>query len=407
MEHTVGLYRCHDYDVNAILQIFRRATQMLNFDTKAFRGKTVLLKPNMLGAYPPEMGITTPPAFVEAAVILFKELGSIVWVGDSPNGIFPLDCVWERTGIRDVCKRHGAIEKQFEREGGVIRDGVLIAKPVLEADFLINLPKFKTHGLTVLTAATKNLYGCVPGLQKTRYHSDLTDRMEFAKLLVKVAEFSKPAISFVDAIVAMEGTGPSAGNLVKLNTIIAGRNHHAVDSICANLIRLDPSDVDTIAAAQSMGVWKSSNKITLVGEDIESCRPPSFKLPATFTKGMRDWWISRFVIGRIWGNISIKPKINKKSCKRCGLCIKACPVEAISSSAKLEAAELGCDNVPKNYLKISPPHIINEKCVMCYCCHEICPHKAIALNESWAVRIGRFFGEQRISNLKKRGMLYE
>jgi uncharacterized protein (DUF362 family)/ferredoxin len=400
MEYRVGLFRCNNYDVDQILHVFRKAVALIGFDTTALRGKTVLLKPNMLGAYPPEMGITTPPAFLEAAIILFKGFGCTVWVGDSPNGIFPLDCVWERTGIREVCRRQGAIEKIFEREGSVVSDGILIAKTVFEADIIVNLPKFKTHGLTVLTAATKNLYGCVPGLQKTMYHRDAIDRAQFSKLVVRIAEIAKPALNLVDGIVAMEGTGPSAGRLIKMNTVISGTNHHAVDSICADLIGVDPLDIDTIAAAQSLGVWQSANKITIVGEDIETCRPPSFELPVTFTKGMRDWWISKFVINRIWGNISIKPRINKKRCKRCGLCVKACPVEAISSSSRLEAAELGCDNIPKDYKKIDPPHVINEKCVMCYCCHEICPYKAINLNESLGVRIGRFLGEKRITRLK-------
>ena len=400
MEYRVGLFRCSSYDVDCILGVFRKTAPLIGFDTTSLCGKTVLLKPNMLGAYPPEMGITTPPAFLEAAIILFKEFGCTVWVGDSPNGIFPIDCVWERTGIREVCRRQGAIEKIFEREGSVISDGILIAKTVFEADLIVNLPKFKTHGLTVLTAATKNLYGCVPGLQKTRYHQENAMRMEFAKLVVRISQLVKPALNLVDAIIAMEGTGPSAGKLIKMNTIIAGTNHHAVDAVCADLIRLDPLNVDTLCAAESLGVWNSFEKITILGEKIETCRPKSFELPATFTKGMRDWWIAKFVIDRIWGSISIKPQINKKKCKRCGLCIKACPVEAISSSAQLEDVRLGCDNIPENYQKINPPHVINEKCVMCYCCHEICPHKAIELNESWGVRIGRFLGEKGITRLK-------
>jgi hypothetical protein len=99
MNHTVGLFKCSEYDLDRILEVFRQALSLIEFDTSQLSGKTVLLKPNMLGAYPPEMGITTNPAFLEAAVILFKDLGCQVWVGDSPNGIFPLNSVWERTGF--------------------------------------------------------------------------------------------------------------------------------------------------------------------------------------------------------------------------------------------------------------------------------------------------------------------
>lgn len=386
MNHKVSLIRCEDYGLDKLADVLRRSVSLVDFDTASLIGKRVLLKPNMLGAYPPEMGITTHPAFLEAAIILFKKFGATVWVGDSANGIFPIDQVWERTGIREVCRRHDVVEKVFEREGGVLKDGIFIANPVLEADLVVNLPRFKTHGLTVLTIAAKNLYGCVPGLQKTRYHQKAIDRTEFAKIVVRVAEIAKPALNLVDGIIAMEGNGPSAGRLIPMNIVLAGTNHHAVDSICAEMVGLDPKDVDTIEAAASLKLWDLSSKITIVGENIKNCRPASFNLPKTFTKGMRDWWISLFVIDKIWNGITIKPKINKKTCQRCGLCVKACPVNAITAPEKLD-------------LKGPAPKVVNKLCMECYCCHEICPYKAIDLNESWGVKIGRFLGERRIKKI--------
>ena len=282
--------------------------------------------------------------------------------------------------MREVCRRQGVNEKVFEREGSIIRDGILIAKPVLEADFVVNLPKFKTHGLTVLTVATKNLYGCVTGMQKTRYHKKYLDGTKFAKLLVRISQIVKPTLNLVDGSVGMDGNGPSAGRLVKLNLILAGTNSHDVDAICANLLDLDPTDVDTLFEAEKLGVWNHSEKIQVIGESMDLCKPAEFNLPKTFTKGMRDWWISRMVIDRIWGGLHIKPKVNKNKCQQCGLCVKSCPVNAIYSSTK------------------KPPKIINAKCVECYCCHEICPHQAIDLNESLYVRIGRYLGERRIKN---------
>lgn len=381
MGHKVSILRSNEYEIDSLLKIFRESLRLIDFDVTSLKDKKILIKPNMLGAYPPDMGVTTHPIFVEAAIILFKELGCEVWVGDSPNGIFPIDSVWERTGIHEVCKRQGVTEKVFEREGSVIRDGILISKPVLEADAVVNLPKFKTHGLTVLTVAVKNLYGCVTGLKKTRYHKDIQDRIEFAKLLVRINQIVKPTLTIVDGIVGMDGNGPSAGRLVDLNMVLTGTNCHKVDEICADLVGLNPTDVDTLLAAQLLNVWSDAETIQTVGESINSCRPADFILPKTFTKGMRDWWISRVVIDCIWGGIHIKPKINKTKCQRCGLCVKSCPVEAIHEAEK------------------KPPKIINAKCVECYCCHEICPHKAIDLNESLWIRIGRFIGERRIRKL--------
>lgn len=385
MESTVGLFRCGDYDLEALLRLFRSSIPRVGFDISSVKGRTTLLKPNMLGAYPPEMGITSHPTFVEAAIIYFKELGAKVWVGDSANGIFPIDSVWERTGIRDVCRRHGVEEKVFERESGALNNGLFVAKAVLDAEVVINLPRFKTHGLTVLTIAAKNLYGCVPGMQKTKYHRDNIDRREFAKLVVRIGEIVRPALNIVDAITAMDGNGPSAGRIIKMDTVIIGQNHHTVDAVCADLVGLKPIHLDTLEAAAELGVWNSDDKIDVVGEKLDDRRCGSFELPKTYTKGWRDWWISLFVIDKIWSGLTIKPRIDRTRCQRCGLCVKACPVDAITAPEELK-------------LEGPAPKVISKKCVQCYCCHEICPYKAIDLNESLGVRIGRFLGERRIKN---------
>lgn len=398
MPHKVGLFRCEDYDLKGLLELFRKGISTAGFDVSRVAGRTVLLKPNMLGAYPPEMGITTHPAFLEAAIIIFKELGAKVWVGDSANGIFPIDCVWERTGIRDVCRRHGVVEKIFERESGTLKDGIFIAKAVLDAELVINLPRFKTHGLTVLTIAAKNLYGCVPGMKKTRYHRDNIDRREFAKLIVRIGEMIRPALNIVDAITAMDGNGPSAGRIVKMGTVIIGENHHAVDAVCADLVGLKPMNLDTLEAAAGLGAWNINDTIDVVGEKMDDCRFGSFELPKTYTKGWRDWWISLFVIDKIWSGLSIKPMISTTRCQRCGLCVKACPVGAIHAPEELKMIFTECATGARTAVDMSgpAPKVINDKCVQCYCCHEICPHKAIDLNESLGVRIGRFLGERRI-----------
>jgi uncharacterized protein (DUF362 family) len=160
--HRVAFVRCHRYDVGDIVEAMEASLAATSFDPKCAAGKTVLLKPNMLGAYPPHRHVTTHPAFVEAAAALFRGAGARVQVGDSSNGVYPVDEVWNVTGIRRAAELAGAEIVPFERAGSVEREGVRIAKPVFDADIVVNLPKFKTHGLTALTLATKNLYGCVP-----------------------------------------------------------------------------------------------------------------------------------------------------------------------------------------------------------------------------------------------------
>ncbi len=382
MNNLVGLLKCPEYKLELILERLKKLLELIQFAVSSVRGKTVLLKPNMLGAYPSEMGITTNPIFVEAAIVLFKELGAKLWLGDSPNGIFPIDEVWQKTGMHDLCKKYGVKEKPFEREGSINQQGIQIAKPALDADILVNLPKLKTHGLTILTVACKNLYGCVPGLVKTTYHKKFLDHLNFAKQIVKIAELAKPSLHLVDGIVGMQGNGPSAGYPKKLNVILVGQNHHLIDEACCRLVGLDPTHLDTLIAAKEYNLWDEKNSAKIIGDTLEDCQPDSFILPKTYTKGWRDWFISKLVIDRIMSGVSIKPKILKNKCVKCGLCVKSCPVQAISQ---------------KN--ENTRPKIANKKCIECYCCHEICPSLAIDLNESILIKLWRFFSERRIKNL--------
>lgn len=377
MPSRVALVAQKDYSSPSLDRALLRAIGLAGFDPSCVRGKRVLLKPNMLGAYPPAMGITTHPAFVAAAARLFRDAGATVLVGDSPNGIFPIDRVWEISGIREACRASGAQEIHFESSGNVVRDGVRLARAVAEADVIVNLPKFKTHGLTILTVAVKNLFGCINGMQKARVHRDCPRRAAFAEAVVKVATAASSALTVIDAIVAMEGNGPSSGDLVSLNLVAAGTDIHAVDAACCLLVRLAPGELDTLAAARRLGMWDGSMP-EIVGDPWDGLRPARFALPATYVRGMRDWWISRLVLDRIWSGVSAEPEIDPARCDRCLACVEGCPVAAIARPTS-DAA----------------PIIQKKRCIQCFCCHELCPHRAIDLKRSVGVRIAGWIGGLR------------
>ena len=374
MPHRVALVAQANYEPESLFDSISRSIELAGFDLSAVRNRQVLLKPNMLGAYPPHTGITTNPAFVEAAARVFKKAGAKVAVGDSPNGVHPVSQAWEISGIRQACARAEVPEVQFEASGSTKRQGLMIANAALEADILVSLPKFKTHSLTVLTLAVKNLFGCINGMQKSGHHRQHTDRSSFARLLVRIADILRPPLTIIDGIVAMEGNGPSAGKLINMGVIAAGTNVHALDAACARLLDLDPLEMDTLAAACQMGLWSEADPIDILGDSMERLRPQKFALPATYTRGMLDWGISRMVMNRIWSGISVQPAINPKRCKRCGLCVEACPVDAIAQADPDLA-----------------PRIETKKCVQCFCCHEVCPYKAIDLKASIPIRMDRMW----------------
>ncbi len=379
MQHKVAFIGQRDYEPISLEASIRRAIDAAGFDLAAVRGKRVLLKPNMLGAFAVSMATTTHPEFVAAAGRIFKKAGAEVWVGDSSNGVHPRDQVWEVTGIREACRREGLIEKPFEAAGSDERAGFLISKVPLAADVIVNLPKLKTHSLTVMTLAVKNMYGCICGLQKSALHAKHPKPYEFSEMCVRLAEAVKPALSIIDGVVAMEGNGPSGGPLKNLGVIAAGVNMHAVDWACCALVGVAPMEVDTVRAAVSLGLWRECDGAAAVGDPIDALRPAGFLLPATYVRGVRDWRISHFVTRIIWKRLKAEPSISRARCLLCGLCVRSCPVAAIDWPDESRA-----------------PKIAKRRCIECFCCHEACPHKAIDIRRSIPLRIWRALADKRL-----------
>ncbi len=385
MGNKVAVVAQPDYESPGLDSSLRRAIELAGFDLSAVRGARVLIKPNMLGAYPPSMGITSEPALVTAVSRIFSEAGGDVFVGDSPNWMHDIRRVWEVTGLREAVRAGGARELLLEPAGSVTRNGVLISRAVAESDFVINLPRFKTHGLTVMSLAVKNLFGCVCGMQKSIHHRDSGDRKGFAELLVRIAEAARPALTIVDGIVAMEGEGPSGGELVKMGVLLAGTDVHSLDAACCRLVGLPPLELDTLSVAQRMGLFDNEARIDFAGDPVDQLTCREFRLPSTYTRGSRDWWISRFVMDRIWNAARVKPFIDPELCKRCLLCVGGCPVSAIGEQ-KGGAA----------------PVVDEKRCIQCFCCHELCPHKAIELRRGRAVRlVGWLIGRQTKGHIER------
>jgi uncharacterized protein (DUF362 family)/Pyruvate/2-oxoacid:ferredoxin oxidoreductase delta subunit len=376
MHHRVALVRHENYEIAPLERSILRAIDLCGFDLASAAGKRVLLKPNMLGAFPPSMAVTTSPAFVAAVGRVFKKNGAQVAVGDSPNGVHTPNRVWEVTGMKDICQQEALETISFEASGSVEVKGRRIARAALEADLLINLPKLKTHGLTFMTLAVKNLFGCINGLQKSGLHRAFPDVRAFSREVVEIAEAVRPALSIVDGIVGMEGDGPSAGTPCPLGVIVAGQDMHRVDEACCNIVGLPPSHLETLSVAQDLGLWKDDGALEMVGDAIE---PVEFLLPSTYTRGSRDWWISRLVTRLIFGSWRARPAIDEVLCRRCGLCIDACPVQAMERS-------------PDN----APPNIDYDLCISCLCCHEVCPHKSIRLEQSIGLRIWKWLLERKM-----------
>jgi uncharacterized protein (DUF362 family)/Pyruvate/2-oxoacid:ferredoxin oxidoreductase delta subunit len=331
----------------------------------ALSGKKVLVKPNLLTDRKPEQAVTTHPEFVRHVIRWLKQRGATVVVADSPASAANLKNVWELSGLRAVCEEEQVKLLSIEQAGvkSFTIDGFsfAIAQPVLEADYIINLPKVKSHALTLLTAAVKNIYGVLPGYSKTLLHRQYPRPLEFGRLIASIWKVIPPSITLADGIIGLEGQGPANGTPVALGFIAAAENPFALDRALCSVLKIDVRRVPYLSDGQG-------KVYTCVGDTI---KVKSFEVPSgthilnVLPKGLVTW------LGRI---VWVRPTFSGTACIRCGKCVKACPVKALT----LEDAT-------------RPPLLEANLCISCCCCHEVCPADAIRMTQSFVLRALKVF----------------
>jgi Pyruvate/2-oxoacid:ferredoxin oxidoreductase delta subunit len=218
--------------------------------------------------------------------------------------------------------------------------------------------------VTILTAAVKNMFGTVTGLYKAECHSRSPKDEDFAKVIAKVYSISKPRLTVLDGIVAMEGDGPSAGEPRRMNVVMAGADAVAIDACVAGVIGLKPADIAITKEAHAAGLGEADmSEIEVAGDDISTFAVKDFKLPQTTPLRL----LPRPVIESLAGLVRFKPQIDEAACRRCNLCKTSCAVGAIT---------IGKDSCAIDY----------DRCVRCMCCHEVCPYKAIHIRRNILTR---------------------
>jgi uncharacterized protein (DUF362 family)/Pyruvate/2-oxoacid:ferredoxin oxidoreductase delta subunit len=346
-------------------------------------GQSVLIKPNLLSEHVPEDAVTTHPEVVRALIRLVKAAGASPWVADSPAMVSDLQRVWERTGMEAVCRAESVPLVNLEKAGSTCfeEEGIrfTIAKPVLEADAIITVPKVKTHVLTGLTGAMKNLYGTVPGMQKTTFHKKYPYPQDFARLLVAIFRRVKPVLGVADGVMGMEGNGPSAGLPIHLGFLAASDDVLALDVVLCRALGLEPRNVAHLEAARRAGLGAQDWSRIEVGGDqaIRAFEPREYRLPATVPIQYVPRWLIRLVDPYIWH----RPRF-LSNCVFCGKCVKACPAEALTIQRGMK------------------PVLNAGKCIACCCCHEMCPVHAIEMQPSPFFRFARKFTAGRKSKTK-------
>ena len=153
-----------------------------------------------------------------------------------------------------------------------------LINPLLEVDAVINLPKLKTHNLTVLTMGVKNLFGVVPGALKIGYHSKLVERERFCEGLLDILQFVRPTLTVLDAIIGMEGEGPTGGDPRQIGAVVTSTDVLAVDILGATLVGMEPDIVTTtrLAAARGLTTGKVDD-LEILGDSLDNLRITDFR----------------------------------------------------------------------------------------------------------------------------------
>jgi len=364
----VALIRCESYSEADVRAAVGRGLDLLGGATAFVApGERLVLKPNLLVARSPDRAVTTHPSVFRAVAELLQEAGAQLSYGDSPAvGRTEMTARW--AGLSSVADDMEIPLADFS-SGRVVSfpDGRLIkqftlAAGALDADGIISLPKMKTHGLTRITAAIKNQFGCIPGLLKGEFHARLSNVDVFSRMLVDLNRCLSPRVFVLDGIVAMEGNGPQNGTPRPMNLVLLSSDPVAIDATVCRLMALDRSLVLPVVYGERDGLGHAE-AVDVVGDPIDDFVASDFRvnrssLSTTDRTGRASRLARRLVVP--------KPVVRSSRCTRCGTCVAVCPVTP-------KAVRFPGDDRSQ-----APVHDY-QRCIRCYCCQEMCPEGAIEI----------------------------
>lgn len=366
----VSITHTLSYQQEEVTSSIKRHFDLLKLSEVIRPDMRVLLKPNLLLKRKPEEITTTHPAVMAGIIICLKELGvSDITIADSPGGPYTkqaLGGIYEATGMKALAKQYDvALNQDFSYyeqkvENGEKVQSFMLINPIKQADFIIDVAKLKTHSMTTLSGGVKNLFGTVPGLMKPEFHFRFPDKNDFSNMLLDLCETIKPNVTFVDAIISMEGDGPSGGTPKHTGLILASKSPYNLDVALCNIIDIDVNDVPTVNQSIKRNLCVSDiNEIEFLGDEF--IRISDYKKPnVTGVDFMQKVpkWLRKPLNPIAQAMLVSKPVIRTKHCIGCGKCAESCPATTITIS---------------NQKAI----IHYNKCIKCFCCHEMCPVKAI------------------------------
>lgn len=378
METKVYISNCIDYNESKIKTAFKETildNNLLDFVKPKMK---IAIKVNLVAAATPDKAVTTNPVLVKVLCEEIVKRGAYAIIGDSPGGLFnsnTLRNIYKESGMLSLVSENISVNDNFNQEirkiNGKVVSSLDCSSWLLEADAIINFAKLKSHGMMALSACTKNMFGSIPGLLKPGYHYRYPNHADFADMLIDIQEFYKCNLHLLDAIVGMEGNGPTQGTPRNIGLFMASKSPYAIDEVAAYIIGLTNDDVPSITQAIKRDkIPVSVNELDLsinvenfVIKDYKNIKPGKNMEFNDKFKGPFGKTITKMV-AKI---LRVKPKVVKKECIGCKKCANICPAKAIE-------------------MKNGKPIIDRNKCIRCFCCQEFCPKGAMKAHKSFIIK---------------------
>ena len=376
----VSIVPCPSYEPELCRQALEAALAPFGGLDWVRPGMKIAIKANLVSAMKPEKAATTHPVLLAQLGAMLAERGAEVVIGDSPGGLYNaayVGAVYRAAGVESAEGPGVRLNRDFSQAEAHFPEAKVAhrfqyTRYLDDADVILDFCKLKSHGMMGMSAAAKNLFGVIPGTMKPEYHFKYPDPADFARMLVDLNEYFKPRLAIVDAVVGMEGNGPTAGTPRPIGALLAGPSTHRVDLACAALIGLRREDVPTLEAAYERGLIPASADALEISGDLAAFTLRDFqnvevhnshlftgRLPGPLGKAQSK------VLQALLGS---RPQVQKKQCVGCGRCGQICPAKAIRMERKL-------------------PVIDRSRCIHCFCCQEFCPRGAMQVHRTALARL--------------------
>ena len=277
----VFVARNQNYD-GKLVQTIRDGLAACGLEASHFVGKRVLLKPNLVEPTRLIPHMTTHPAVIVAAAEVFRSWGATVTVGEAPGHVRDTEMALEESGVAEAL--HDAKlkfadlnyeETRWHANRGRVSPlkGIYFPRSVCEADYIVSIPKMKTHHWVGITCSMKNLYGTLPGI-KYGWPKNVLHHNGIPQTVIDINATLPRSLAIVDAIDCMEGDGPIMGSLKRMGLVLVGTNLPAVDATAARIMSIRPERVNYLALAADRLGPIAEDRITQRGERWQNLVSP-------------------------------------------------------------------------------------------------------------------------------------